>query len=64
MADVIHYGSTATLSRVRPGVLLKLPYEPNIEAPHVEKIKESVVHAFSVEQPILEMLGSHPRIVQ
>ncbi|KAJ5594874.1 kinase-like protein, partial [Penicillium hispanicum] len=64
VADVIHYGSTAAISRVRPGVLLKLPYEPNTEGPHVGKVKESVAHAFSVEKPILEMLGSHPRIHQ
>ncbi|KAI9675000.1 MAG: hypothetical protein M1817_001406 [Caeruleum heppii] len=51
-------GSTSTVSRIELGVLLKSPLET--DHPTVAK---QVKLAFSVEPPILQRLGSHPRIV-
>ena len=56
MEDVELIGSTATLSRIRTGVLLK--------SPHDGELRERSQLAFSVEEPILHRLGHHPRIVQ
>ncbi|OIW27907.1 kinase-like protein [Coniochaeta ligniaria NRRL 30616] len=64
MPEIQHHGSTAILTRIRPGVLLKSPFEPNLAGPNVDKFKERVRLAFAVEEPILRRLGDHPRIVQ
>ncbi|KAK0628115.1 kinase-like domain-containing protein [Bombardia bombarda] len=64
MASIEHYGSTSMFYKIRPGVLLKSPFKPNIEGPHIEKFKERIRLAFSVEVPILERLGPHSRIVK
>jgi hypothetical protein len=52
-------GSTSTGSRIQPGVFLKSQMETDHEA-----VAKQVRLAFSIEVPILQRLGSHPRIVR
>ncbi|KAI9849702.1 MAG: hypothetical protein M1837_002828 [Sclerophora amabilis] len=52
-------GSTSTVARLRPGVFLKSPIETGHKA-----VAEKVKLAFAIEPPILQRLGSHPRIVR
>ncbi|KAH6706492.1 hypothetical protein BKA61DRAFT_739405 [Leptodontidium sp. MPI-SDFR-AT-0119] len=60
MAELLKcIGSTSTGSRIRPGVFLKSPMETDHEA-----VAKQVKLAFSIEAPILQRLGPHPRIVR
>ena len=64
--EVKSKGSTAFVSKVKPGVVLKSPryswWHSSTGATHdlVKDIKKS----FSVEEQIFELLGEHPRIVR
>lgn len=65
---VLRYGSTATVARLRPGVVLKAPRHKWWD---IEKISsesrdliERIKHSFCVEQRIFETLGDHPRIIK
>ncbi|RHZ55478.1 hypothetical protein CDV55_103824 [Aspergillus turcosus] len=64
--EVLSQGSTALVSRVRPGVVVKSPrfswWHSSTGATH--KLVKDIQKSFSVEEQIYEILGEHPRIVR
>ncbi|KPM40378.1 hypothetical protein AK830_g6171 [Neonectria ditissima] len=53
------YGSTCSIKRVSPGIVVKEPLQFKQQG-----LASKVTRCFSVEPRILEQLGQHPRIVQ
>ncbi|WEW59849.1 serine/threonine protein kinase [Emydomyces testavorans] len=64
--QILGYGSTSIISRIKPGVVVKSPqfswwHCPTAASHHfVQDIK----HSFNVEEQILEILGENPRIIR
>lgn len=61
LAELTHLGSTSTIYRLRPGIVLKSPSPVWNVFP--DKAKD-IALKFSVEKQILDRLGDHPRIVK
>lgn len=63
---VLSVGSTATVARVEPGLVLKSPHfswwhSRNAE---IHRVVRDIKHNFEVEEQILAKLGEHPRIIR
>ncbi|KAE8150252.1 kinase-like domain-containing protein [Aspergillus avenaceus] len=63
--DPLSQGSTSLIARMRPGVVVKCPryswwHSATATHPFVKDIK----HNFEVEERLLNILGTHPRIIR
>lgn len=63
MESLPYLGSTSQFSRIRPGVIVKLPVEVWKGNPNHEKLEEENARAIAIERQILKKLSPHPRIV-
>lgn len=64
--EVLSVGSTATIARIKPGVILKSPHFSwwQSQNPETHHLVRDIKHNFSVEERIFTLLGGHPRIVR
>ncbi|CZR52088.1 uncharacterized protein PAC_01965 [Phialocephala subalpina] len=63
---ILGRGSTSIIGRLRPHVVLKYPRFQwwNQQDGKAHKLADSIRHSFKVEEEILGILGSHPRIIR
>lgn len=64
--EVLSVGSTATVTRIKPGVVLKSPHFSRWHSKSAEshRLVRDIKHYFCVEEKILAELGEHPRIIR
>ncbi|KZF20457.1 kinase-like protein, partial [Xylona heveae TC161] len=59
-------GSTSLIAKISPGVVIKYPRYSwwHSEAPGTQPMVKAMKDSFKVERQLLEILGSHPRIIR
>ena len=64
--EVLSVGSTATVARVEPGLVLKSPHFSWWNSQHAKTYRavRDIKHNLWVEEQILAKLGEHPRIIR
>lgn len=62
---ILGHGLTSVIGRLRPHVILEYPQFPwwN-QQDGKDKFVDGIRHSFKVEEEILGILGSHPRIIR
>lgn len=67
LSEILSVGSTSLIARIKPGVVVKCPrysWWHSTEAANANSFVREIKHSFEVEERLLNILGTHPRIIR